>query len=320
MEDQYLAFQQQINAPTPHTSTSHQRSSQHQLDADEDLDMDAQLKNVSPEHGGSFIQVSLERQLIQASHATSPKSARIIESTPHMPQHRNPRIEDASESQNTKRRKADDFTATSTIPRHPTPTPSTSRSKRATTLGIDMLGQMWLGFHMHEALAIQLGKKLLVEKRTDAEFTDMGTPASEVREFRSLRRAFPRTKQTLFPNERPDAVPGQHLHFTQIPRYEKISHTTGLTNGFHVTIRFDGDYKSLNRKEVKTACMERLRHMDMPLGTAYTNPIDIGINTVTRNWAGFLKLHLLNPMRDGIALLRGGESIRHDHGRRRNHC
>jgi hypothetical protein len=253
MDDQYLAFRQQIQAQPPHTSNSHQRSSQLQHDADEDLDMDAQLENVSPEHGGSFIQVSLERQLIQAYHATSPKSTRIIESTPHTLPHRNPRIEDASESQNTKRRKADDFTATSTIPRKPISTPSSSPSKRAATLGIDMLGQMWMGFHMHKALSIQLGKKLLVEKHTDTDFTNVGIPLSEVREFRSLRQAFPRIKQTLFSNERPDAVPGQQLHFTQIPTYEKTFSNTGLTDGFHVTLRFDGDYKSLNRREVKTA-------------------------------------------------------------------
>ena len=158
---------------------------------------------------------------------------------------------------------------------------------------------------MEEELAIQLGTQVLVDRRTDEEFTNMGTPVSEVREFRSLRRAFPRTKQTLFPTERPDAVPGQHLHFTQIPMYEKTSSDTGLTDGFHVTIRFDGEYKQLNRKEVKSACMARLHLMHIPLGTAYTNPIDIGINTITRNWAGFVKLHLQNPLRDGLALLRG---------------
>jgi hypothetical protein len=45
--------------------------------------------------------------------------------------------------------------------------------------------------------------------------------------------------------------------------------------------------------------------MNMPLGSAYSNPIDIGINTITRNWAGFIKIHLQNPKRDGLALLRG---------------
>ena len=77
--------------------------------------------------------------------------------------------------------------------------------------------------------------------------------------------------------------------------YEKIIHDTGLTDGFHVTIRFDGEYKQFSRWEVKAAYLERLHFMNIPLGTKYSNPIDIGINTVTRNWSGFIKLHLLYP-------------------------
>ena len=249
--------------------------------------------------------MSLERHSIQVAQEASQKSARIAESTPPTVQYRNPRIEDASESQTTKRRKADDYTATSTIPSKTTPTTSNTRSKRVATLGIDMIGQMWLGFHMHEALSTQRGKKVLVEKRTDAEFIATNTPGTEIQEFRTLRRAFPRTKQVLYPFERPNAVPDQHLHFTQIPMYEKTSHDTGLTDGFHVTIRFDGEYKTLNRREVKIAYLERLRLMHIPLGNTYSNPIDIGINTVTRNWAGFIKIHLQNPKLDGLALLRG---------------
>ena len=49
--------------------------------------------------------------------------------------------------------------------------------------------------------------------------------------------------------------------------------------------------------------------MDIPLGTAYSNPIDIGINAITKNWAGFIKLHLQHPQRDGIALLRGNRAF-----------
>ena len=79
----------------------------------------------------------------------------------------------------------------------------------------------------------------------------------------------------------------------------------GLTKGFHVTIRFDGEYKKLSRHEVKTACMERLRLMNIPLGSTYSNPVEIGMNTVTRNWAGFIKIHLQHPKKDGLALLRG---------------
>ena len=45
--------------------------------------------------------------------------------------------------------------------------------------------------------------------------------------------------------------------------------------------------------------------MNIPLGSSYSNPVDIGINTITRNWAGFIKIHLQNPQTDGLALLRG---------------
>ena len=140
-------------------------------------------------------------------------------STPPTIPYRNSRLDDASESQTTKRRKAADYSVTSTptIQSKAIPPPSHTRPKRLTTLGIDMIGQMWLGFHMHEALAIQWGKNELVEKRTDEDFEAIGIPATEIHGFRSLRQAFPRTKQVLFPSERPDAVPGQHLHFIQVP-------------------------------------------------------------------------------------------------------
>ena len=95
--------------------------------------------------------------------------------------------------------------------------------------------------------------------------------------------------------------------------YEKISQYTGLTEGFHVTIRFGGEYKKLNRREVKIACMEMLNLMSIPLGITYSNAIYFGFNTVTRNWAGFIKIHLQHPQQDGVTLLLD-ESIRHDNG------
>ena len=303
--DQYSEFRQQalLKPSTSHESQPPQRD----FGTDEDLDMDAQLENVSPERGGSSLQVSLGEDSIQVAQETPWRSIQIGESTPPTLPYRNPRTENASESQNTKRRKAADYSATSTptLPSKSKPPLTHPRSKRLTSLGIDMIGQIWPGFHMQEALLTQKGKKELHENRTDEEFKATGTPTTEIYEFRTLRRAFPRTKQILYPVERPDAVPGQHLHFTQIPMYERTSQDTGLTEGFHITIRFDGDYKKLSRKEVKSACMERLKLMGIPLGSIYSNPIDIGINTVTRNWAGFIKIHLQNPKRDGLALLRG---------------
>ena len=301
MEAQYTSFRNQVQAqPTTHLKSPQEP---HDMDAAEDLDMDAQLENVSPERGGSSLQISLERHSTHATQATPRQSIRISESTPPTLQYRNPRHEDASGSQTTKRRKADDYTATSTpkIPSKAISHPTHSKP----TFGIDMPSQMWLGFQKQEAFFIQKDRKELMENRTDEEFRTLGTSANEIHEFRTIRRTFPKTQQLLYPTERPDTVPSQHLHFTQIPMYEKVSLNTGLTDGFHVTVRFDGAYKMLGRREVKAACMERLSLMCIPLGYTYSSPIEIGINTVTRNWAGFVKIHLQHPENDGLALLRG---------------
>ena len=191
IEDQYNEFRQQvlIQPPLPHAAQlSHQPTSYHGPDEEEDLDMDALLENVSPERGGSSFQMSLGKNSTQPTQATPRKSAHISESTPPTLQYRNPRLEDASESQTTKRRKAEDYMATSTpkvASKHTTPS-SNTRSKRVPTLGIDMLSQMWLGFPMQEALLTQLGKHTLQESRSDEEFRAIGTPPTEIHEFRSL--------------------------------------------------------------------------------------------------------------------------------------
>ena len=61
----------------------------------------------------------------------------------------------------------------------------------------------------------------------------------------------------------------------------------------------------MGRQEIRGACIKRLRRMGISLGTTYTNPIDIGLNAVTKTWARFIKVHLLNPKQDGMALLNG---------------
>ena len=44
--------------------------------------------------------------------------------------------------------------------------------------------------------------------------------------------------------------------------------------------------------------------MNKFLGTDYSSPIDIGLNQITKNWAGFLKLHLKHPLKDGNTIER----------------
>ena len=55
------------------------------------------------------------------------------------------------------------------------------------------------------------------------EILTVGTPSSEVDEFRSPQSAFQRVLQRLYPSERLDAVSGYHLHFTQLMRKEKVN-------------------------------------------------------------------------------------------------
>ena len=70
LNDQYQEFRQQVLAqpPIPPTSQlSNHVPQSHDFEAEEDLDMDAQLENVSPERGGSSLQMTYERTPQQAA-------------------------------------------------------------------------------------------------------------------------------------------------------------------------------------------------------------------------------------------------------------
>lgn len=256
---------------------------------EEDLDME--LENVSPAQGSSSLRYSIS----QSSPIGSQRQLETTLATTNL----------EGNIPSAKRRKPDGEERRTPInTQQEEDTTQRTRSKGA-ALGIDILAHMWLGFPIHEAIALERGKLPLREKRTNYEFECLGTPPSEIIEFRTLRHAFPRVAQKLFPNERPDAVPGQHFHFTQVPHNEKTNQETGLSEGYQITIRFDMGFKSMNRNDVKNACLARLHKMAISLGTDYTNSLDIGSSSVTKNWAGFIKIHLKRPHVDGIALLRG---------------
>jgi hypothetical protein len=77
---------------------------------------------------------------------------------------------------------------------------------------------MWYGHPIHEALAIQQGKPIFKETRSNEEFVNMGKPLTEIEESQTLHRAIMRVHQCLYPHERPDAIPGHRLNFTQLPK------------------------------------------------------------------------------------------------------
>lgn len=54
--------------------------------------------------------------------------------------------------------------------------------------------------------------------------------------------------------------------------------------------------------------MEWLQKMKTTLGTVYSTLIDVVLNTITKNRAYFLKLHLQYPHKDDKALLRADKA------------
>lgn len=72
---------------------------------------------------------------------------------------------------------------------------------------IDLVSHMWLGFLIHEAVALQNGKEIIREHHTNEGSARIGTPSRETIDFKTPWRAFPRMPQMLYPNERLDATP-----------------------------------------------------------------------------------------------------------------
>jgi hypothetical protein len=263
-------------------------------------DIEMQLIDVSPENGGSSLHLSFSNDELvavpnQAAHRLD--ITNLAERTPTTASHKSPMNTTTSDTHSAKRRRGTTGGLSSI--------PDSHKSHKEAIPSIAIVSHMWFGFAIHEAIASHKSQVIIHEQRTNEEFKSLGTPTREVIEFKTLRRAFPRVPQQFFSNARPDAVPGNHLNFTQLPRHERVDPTTGLSEGFHITIRFDFGFKSMNMQDVRGACLERLRLMDIPLGSTYANPIDVGINAVTKNWAGFIKVHLLHPLQDSMALLKG---------------
>ena len=113
------------------------------------------------------------------------------------------------------------------------------------------------------------------------------TSPKNLNSFGTLKRAFPRMKQAVYPNERrPNVVHGQHLHFTRIPMHEEMFQEMRLIKGFHVTIWFEEGFKDFSRNEVKIAWFATLETEML---------VTMGITLVVAWVAGCLSWWLLDP-------------------------
>jgi hypothetical protein len=121
----------------------------------------------------------------------------------------------------------------------------------------------------------------------------------------SYRHSFPRVTQALYPSVRPDALPGQHYHLTQLLSHVNIDPITGLSPTCQIVIRFDTNYCDFSKLDVQEAAASRFEVMRIPLATRFCEPICAIVDRASTKWLGFLKVDLLNPHTDGLALLRG---------------
>ena len=175
-----------------------------------DSDIDMQLEDVSPEHGGSSLKLSLSNEDFTAAPnqaaALRIDTINLADRTPTQESYQSPKNVTTSDNHSAKRRRGE-LRGLATISDAHKPL---GRKLKEAIPSIDIVSHMWLGFSIHEAIATQKGMEIIHETRTNEEFSKTGTPSREVLEFRTLRRAFPRVPQVCYPHERPDAVPGNH--------------------------------------------------------------------------------------------------------------
>ena len=121
-------------------------------------------------------------------------------------------------------------------------------------------------------LNLQLG---LPEARTvvTPNIAVVTMPASELQEFQSCRHSFPHVHQKLFPATRPDGLPGQFLHLTQIPHDTPVDPATGLSHSYEILIRFDFGYHEMSKQDVQDAAAAHFDAMNIKLATRYREPV-----------------------------------------------
>ena len=198
--------------------------------------------------------------------------------------------------------------------RDPTVTPSHSKSPPARTQvpkpNPEQQLRLWLGFDTMEKLAIDQGIEELFTDETIADRVTRGIPLKEAEELESVSISFPRVPQTLYPSKRRDGLPGQHLNLTQLPNEIEIDPISCMSLDFQIAIHFQLPNNPLFHNHVKELVKERLKEMNIPLGTNLIEPISVLCMSIKRGgikgvWAGIVKLHLLHPQTDGEALLTG---------------
>jgi hypothetical protein len=83
---------------------------------------------------------------------------------------------------------------------------------------------------------------------------------------------------------------GHYLHFTLLPKHDKVKEDTGLSEGLHITICFNIGSKNISKGDAWSECLNCLHKMNILLGTDYSSPIDVALNQITKNRTSYITL------------------------------
>ena len=158
-----------------------------------DPDIDMQLADVTPEHGGSSLQLStsLDEYIAAPNQAITSLSRVDITNLADATPPPNARKESTTDTQSAKRRRSEAGQHTGMS------IPSSIRSKENIP-SIDIVSHMWLGFSIHEAIAIQRGEEVIREHHTSEDFTHLGTPLVRPLNFKHFGEHSPESPKLIF--------------------------------------------------------------------------------------------------------------------------
>ena len=169
-------------------------------------------------------------------------------------------------------------------------------------LCFNLAHHLWLTFFVHEQFAIQnLLSEFVVYGISILETLAM--PKSEKQEYHSCRHAFLHVPQKLYSFSRPDGIPGQYLHLTQVPHGCDVDPKICLSMTYQSILCFDYGHFGMKKQKVQEATAACFELMGIHIALHFREPI-LAINHKLdiQNWIGFIKVDLLNFQVDGLVL------------------
>ena len=156
-----------------------------------------------------------------------------------------------------------------------------------------------------EALATDAGKEPLALTKSVNEMVRSGYLESEAHEMQTAKISFPHIKQEMWPIARADKIPGQQYHLTQLPFDVETDEKTRFSLIYNILLQFDKPQTCYKGKDIISITKVRLDMMKMELGNIVQPIAPLCSTRGDKAWNGMIKVHLMKPEVDGVALLEG---------------